>query len=71
MGHLQKPVLDGVKFMTMSSFLLLLLAFFVVVLIACLVLRENVCPCNMLKKRKLRVEKNCIMYIYVTSFSFP
>ena len=40
------------------------------VLIACLVLRENVCQCNKLKKRKLRAEKNCIMYICVTLFSF-
>lgn len=40
------------------------------VLIACLVLLQNVGPCNRLKKRKLRVEKKCIMYICVTLFSF-
>lgn len=52
------------------SFLTLAVGFFAVVLIASLVLRKNVCPCNRLKKRKLRVEKKCIMYICVTLFSF-
>lgn len=55
---------DNVSFPTLAF------GFFAVVLIASLVLWENVCLCNHLKNRYLRVEKNCIMYICVTLFSF-
>lgn len=55
---------DNVSFPTLAF------GFFAVVLIASFVLWENVCLCNRLKNRYLRVEKNCIMYICVTLFSF-